>query len=287
MRALLGALMLCWCGTVFAQSPAPVPANQRNEASSEQEAAAADDRGTKVSPLIVDTYSQKSQWDAEQERKNGIESANAHAWDVGIGVATVLIGLFTCVILIVQARVFFVQAGRLKETVEEMKTATEATRTVANTLAGNARVQLRAYVFVERITVDNIAAGEIPIARVLIKNSGLTPAYDVEVRGALHAHKSAADLVPVDKLKPSPLINIGPGGMMTPESYFGGTLSAENMVGLNAGDRAFFVYGKIAYKDIFGKPHWTIYRAIQDGKAAPIGSNKVAVCEDGNGCDKE
>jgi hypothetical protein len=292
MRALILSALVA--SALPSQAPAPRPTPQPQVATGSEQKSATDNRGTKTSPLVVDTYAVKSQWDAEQERKAAQEHANSHAWEIGFQFGTIGIGLLTAGILIFQAlifrrqaRTFHNQAVRLRESVQEVKTATEATKSVAATLASNAHAQLRAYVFVTGIVVDKIAVGEVPIATVHIKNSGLTPAYDVELKGAMHGVKSVSDLKPVDELKAAPRINIGPGGTISPENHFGGALSAGNMDELNAKKIVFYVYGKITYKDIYGRPHWTIYRSSQDGKAAIIGSKRVIICDDGNDCDKE
>ena len=101
-----------------------------------------DDRGTDNAPLIVKNYPQQSPEDVKRADDDRRARVEADRWAIIIGEATIAIGLLTCLILVVQALVFGIQAKRLRESVKEMQSATEATMKVAGSLKSSHRAWL-------------------------------------------------------------------------------------------------------------------------------------------------
>lgn len=119
-----------------------------------------------------------------------------------------------------------------------------------------AQRQLRAYVF-EQADMEGLEQIQgFLVAQVAIKNAGLTPAHDVEAWAALvHlneveycSHSFKAQGVPITTGK----FVVNPGSLHT--------------VGARISDRSadpnqsLYLYGEIAYRDVFGDRHFTRFR---------------------------
>jgi len=72
-------------------------------------------------PLVVKSYPQETAQSAADAQEDRREKADTDAWTVRIGKMSIAIGALTILILIVQAIVFWLQARRLRDTVDEMK----------------------------------------------------------------------------------------------------------------------------------------------------------------------
>jgi hypothetical protein len=116
--------------------------------------------------------------------------------------------------------------------------------------------QLRAYVLMEGCGIKDVSVGKMPVASVLIKNFGQTPAHDVKAilsRLVFEVYNNAMlpPLIP-DNERPRTGDVIGPGGQRT--YIFGNPdwpLDAQKFDQLGAGTHAIFAYGKLQYRDAF------------------------------------
>ncbi len=152
-----------------------------------------------------------------------------------------------------------------------------------------ARAQLRAYVFVSSARVANVADG-VPVAHVVIKNFGQTPAYKVvNVSGFA-----------LDRYPHPPTLNLlirnrefsAPGrsrSVLAPTQSEDSIdparrppLRDEEKQALANGRSIIFLYGEVRYVDIFGRRQWTKYRLMMGGPVGVRSDGALVACEEGN-----
>jgi hypothetical protein len=169
--------------------------------------------------------------------------------------------------------------------------------------------QLRAYAVIETGQMSNVAnppqpapgQGPIqpttanitnptigPIASLITRNAGQTPALDVRVWAniCLREFPLAFDLPPRPAHQYQATSVIGPHIGTNQNRVLPLPLTAQDIAHLNAGTAAIYVYGDILYKDVFGKTHVTRYRAMHHSTAGIIGiSTMLTFCDEGNEAD--
>lgn len=167
-----------------------------------------------------------------------------------------------------------------------------------------ARRQLRAYVFVDYVRLmDSGQFPELegmtelqenapvfpnrPGTEIHIKNSGQTPAYKI-------SHWSAMDVVevrlehaivvpPADPTSPKSYIAAGTFNIMG--HWFPRELTQQEIDDIRNHVRGIYVFGRIDYLDVFGKPHFTTYRLRYSGIYPPLRRFVVTYCTTGNETD--
>ena len=124
-------------------------------------------------------------------------------------------------------------------------------------------ISSRAYVFVSEATLDeSIDSGRFPLPKIILKNSGKTPAYNYRIRVEQaflfgEADKQARkgimpDMRPLSK---EGFTIIGPGefiNMHLDRKLFETREDRERAI---AGESTFYVWGVIRYWDVFKQPH--------------------------------
>jgi hypothetical protein len=148
--------------------------------------------------------------------------------------------------------------------------------------------QLRAYVLMEGCGIRDVSVGKMPVASVLIKNSGQTPAHDVKAilsRLVFEVYNNNPVLLPLipDNERPGTGDIIAPGGQRT--YIFGNPdwpLDAPKIDQLVAGTHAIFAYGQIQYRDAFKVDRVTHFRLYCAGPAG-LGFTGSALRAHGNG----
>ena len=209
-------------------------------------------------------------------------------------------GLST-IIFFAQLAVFGLQARRLRQTVDAMKTidarqasdirdsivaaqrsATAAEDSIAKSdqflahAQDTAVRQLRAYVLIDTVKIDNVAEGGIPVARVTIKNFGQTPAYNLTnwaIMG-LDTFPPSLEEPPPQTSKEMGQTNIGPGATLLVDSKLTRALTQNEIKGLSGGQLAIFGIGQIRYDDGFNNERVTDYKFFCGG---PIGISTRAM----------
>jgi len=126
MRVWIAAMVLLCSGLAFASGQIPKTSGKPFGEQAEHSAPVnqqpqADKRGTDEMPLVVKSYPQETAQSAADAQEDRREKADTDAWTVRIGKMSIAIGALTILILIVQAIVFWLQARRLRDTVDEMK----------------------------------------------------------------------------------------------------------------------------------------------------------------------
>lgn len=244
-----------------------------------------DTRGTAQQPLIVNaTLPAKTADEKTADTKE-------QAWRHKIDVWTLVASGATILVLIAQGIAFVFQAHRLKQSVHEMKRATEATRTMAvaeqatvDTMARTARRELKAYVFVETQEIawsGSAPPGEsVAVAKVFLKNYGQTPAYGLRVLLDVVTQPEFKPREPAAPLQPAG--TLGPGATFKTEVQF--RMPDARHADLREGRTKLFVYGRVEYEDAFKEPRWLNYRLMS---AAAMGQDwrQLVSCAEGNESD--
>jgi hypothetical protein len=138
-----------------------------------------------------------------------------------------------------------------------------ATRDLVLSAEKTAERQLRAYVAITEITVENIDSREAPIVDIHWKNVGQTPAYDFTIWANLSLREAERTDFPTDSLPPISKISLGAGmGGLTQIRSSKGPLSPATLAALRDGIAIFYVFGTLAYTDIFGVSRFTNFRSF-------------------------
>jgi len=179
----------------------------------------------------------------------------------------------------------------------------------AGLMRRTARRQLRAYVFIHEAWIGNITtplAWEVatnykptgaeithphlgPFARLSIKNSGQTPAYDVVHWGEMyfrefplksklprHPKNLAAFMMTKSSIPPNGTSN---KNVLLPS----GPLNADQVADLKRGVAALYVDGFIRYRDAFRRRRWTTFRFMCTAFTGGVGiTTDLTISGEGN-----
>lgn len=158
----------------------------------------------------------------------------------------------------------------------------KATRDLVRGAEITAERQLRAYVFVEVITVESVEVGQRPKITAKIKNAGQTPAYNL--RNSLKIafeRPGRKDFALTWGGEKASQANIGPSLPFTAEGYF--TENSNSRVArMQSGEAVLLVWGEIRYTDAFGHDRYTRYRYILDEREGGLREGKLFACAEGN-----
>lgn len=155
--------------------------------------------------------------------------------------------------------------------------------------------QSRANIFVSDVQTQNIdddmmAIGptKIPSIRVVIENSGQTPAYGVthQIAARLAEFPPPNGLFKLPNLGRGSVDNLPAGGKSMAEVGVGQPLGPDQKTLLGLGRLAVYLFGRIEYTDAFGEQRCTKYRMMVGGNAGFNGTRMVKMSE-GNEADKD
>jgi len=139
--------------------------------------------------------------------------------------------------------------------------------------------ELRAYVCLDGVTTPAFQGSTE--TRALIRNRGQTPAYDLKVVATFDLHAlPRTEFLPYRKQQPNQS-----SGLVGPDSEIsmvlaGVALTPERVQALRDGTCALFFYGRVDYRDAFGRNRFTNFRHI--GTLHPVGAITWDVTETGN-----
>jgi hypothetical protein len=160
-----------------------------------------------------------------------------------------------------------------------------ATKRLVKGAEDTAERQLRAYVFPVEAGLKKLNAGDNPEYRIVIYNTGQTPAYKL-----VHIGRFAlVDFPLIEPLPEAEIIsegfsrtNLGPGGKMEKVGSAGRSLSTDAIDRLKAGKAALYAYGTIHFVDAFRNLRWIKYRYMTGGNVGFRSDGKLATCQEGN-----
>jgi len=185
------------------------------------------------------------------------------------------VAIFTGLLVLVgflQLFVFGTQARRLRETIDQMKSAEQR--------------ELRAYVSVESGSITPITGQIQPAAHLILRNTGKTPAYQLTHWAHIVVdHVNLQVALPGIGPMPAPLptITIGPFGGSTKSVPLGRTITQQEYQDILAGTKVVYVYGIIEYEDAFGEKRHTRYKSMHGVMSGQVGvSTDLTFCPDGN-----
>jgi hypothetical protein len=143
---------------------------------------------------------------------------------------------------------------------------------------------LRAYVNIHAAYIDNFNGPGTPNVRIIIKNSGQTPAYNLRLAGRpiMEPFPYAGPFdIPESEFRSRGISGPGDigttgGDLNTPIPFTDAQRNA-----IRSGLSVLYVYGEIRYRDAFGKERWTKYRLVY-GPAVGITGDFLGPDEAGN-----
>ncbi|MBV9567032.1 MAG: hypothetical protein JO172_02740 [Hyphomicrobiales bacterium] len=181
-----------------------------------------------------------NKYEVEHNRKQQHNKAVSERW-------TTLVAGLTVAILIFQSGVFGYQAIQLKKTVA--------------TMSDTAERQLRAYIGVLSGVIQPGIVDGIPglLTRVEVKNFGQTPAYDFRswIR-VLIDHPNATPFQFPDSLINHPRSLVSPQVSISIDAGF--SPPNDLLSEIKSGAKKLFVWGRIEYRDAFGRPRFFVFR---------------------------
>jgi hypothetical protein len=137
--------------------------------------------------------------------------------------------------------------------------------------------ELRAYVLVVR---GGIAPGNPPAARIILRNYGRTPAYDVRVWvGVDIARPGKREFPAAPKDLPMGKSIIGPGGELISTERVGRPLAADETIRFARGETWLYAWGEVSYRDAFDNRRLTRFRFMGNAADPEAG---LFPCQEGN-----
>ena len=138
---------------------------------------------------------------------------------------------------------------------------------VANKIAReSAEQQLRAYVSLDnksfRISGEARISG--PVVRASVINTGQTPAYDLQHWMGIGFYEVPLARA-LDEGTFTGLMTLGPGGSTDIEITKKDPPTPEQVAALHAGKGNFYVWGRIEYRDAFGKSQFVNFKFVAAG----------------------
>lgn len=169
-----------------------------------------------------------------------------------------------CTIFIVIITGFYTYYAR--EQVAQIKEA-------VNLNSDTAIRQLRAYIFIEKVSLKNIVQGNTPNVILQFVNSGQTPAYNVSgfTKICLREFPLTSALPNIDQEGHKTIESISAKGEFLRDIKMEPPLTANDINQLMNGTHAIYVYGSITYKDTFARERHTNYRFFYNHKLRATG----------------
>jgi hypothetical protein len=265
-----------------AQSQRPTPSSgvlsghKKSQTASNKQNTQTDQRGTEQSPIFIKMApSPNAQAEATQAKKEKDEQA---ATNRRIGFTTYIIGGAT-----------FIQAIALILTIFVM--------------IRTARKQLRAYLFINNVSIINVAnpikplphdykktGAEIthanvgPTVNIEIKNYGQTPVYNMThwARMDFFEYPLSSTLPGEPSLPYRTKVSIGPSGQIN-QIIAMRPLANNEIQKLRDGSGAIYIWGSFRYRDTFNKKRFTNFRCFHNNVSGVIGiTTRITFCDEGN-----
>jgi hypothetical protein len=164
---------------------------------------------------------------------------------------------------------------------DESRKASAAAEASVVVASDTAKKQLRAYVYVDEITVENIDDPTNAYAKIMIKNGGQTPAYELRnktgrVIRLVNDDSDFPMIGPVETGSKSVMNPTGISKIRVDLDYSNDVISA-----IQDGRVILFLFGRIIYRDAFGDEQESCFRCMYSGlHRDPKGG--MTFCSEGN-----
>jgi hypothetical protein len=200
------------------------------------------------------------------------------ATDDPVAVFTLALVVFTFVLAISTIGLWIVtwlagrrQARDMQGAIREAARSAEAAQKAVELSDKTAERQLRAYLYVDAQEIRKFGFDEIPEAWTSLKNSGATPAFELERAAKLMYTTHPAEEFPALEWGGAKAY-LAPHG----EVFFGPislprALTAAESANVIAGTHALYLFGKIRYIDAFQKRRLIEFRSFFRGNGQPVG----------------
>jgi hypothetical protein len=238
-----------------AQSP-PGPPNQQSPDA--QKKAEPQQRGTEQAPFVVKI--EQSEQDQKKSNPAGADGAQkgGNGWLAGwslsdkIAAVAIVIGAFQFLAFVATVWVMML----------------------------NGRRQLRAYIANPDVAEIRGFDTERPITTLAFKNSGQTPAHDVDMWSSSGVAAFPLEEIPVRPPTAVPDSTgsvgvLGPGAVFHTEERPSAPMTDAERQTVIAGTGAYYVYGELRYRDVFGKPRLTTFCSLYRGAMAASPNGKL------------
>jgi hypothetical protein len=268
-RPLLFVVLLALCEQAnaaqaakpVAQPAQPPPCCSVPEAA---QPAVPDSRGTAEHPFVVDAIPVKTATDVAREDADRAARAAADYWAKRIGI-------WTLVLLFVQALALAIQAWAL------IRTVRSSDRT--------SRTQLRAYVFVRSHVLAPMFVGRPLTATLAVRNYGPTPARRLRINAGMYL----GNVFPEHGIQDVPTPQVGtlaPNALYEFSVTQEGALTEEQVREMSTGALKLFVFGTIYYTDAFRVERFTKFRLMTGGGIDGANWNQLYSAPQGNETDE-
>jgi hypothetical protein len=249
----------------------------------------AETRGTEQAPFFIKVIPpKKSKAESVSQEKKESEGVSVEkrvadltgdlaTYTEKLYYATVALAALTAGLLLLG----FLQRGDNKRAIKTAEESAEAAKLSAQA----AVVQLKAFVAIQAVALENVGEGLVPRAVITFKNTGLSPAFNVTQTGTM-----GIDYFPEPQGKPDlggPVSResqpLGPGVEIGMPVQLPRALQAHHIGALLGNTMALYVFGTVSYADAFGEKHSypiALYSNLDGGMregrmAAFIGDPKV------------
>lgn len=261
----------------FAQSQPPSPTATINSAEQKKHPATTDEKpaynptGTDTNPIVIKSLeAEKTPERTEQERPEREEkSANERsliAWTIVLAIATIVMaGVAGGQLYMFRRQLRLIRASLTdtKNAADAANKSADAAERTVKIMQDTAQRQMRAYICFQEGHVDLHANEGFYDVTIHLKNSGNTPAYDVQTWRSSQI---------IDQPEPPAAFDApqswGGRGMVGPGAYMGasGTLrhpfTPDDRASIKSGRKMIFVWGEVIYRDAFGERRFTRFRHV-------------------------
>lgn len=227
-----------WGFAIFASSKPPIPSTLEESGAPQKPAASSEQTGTQKPPLVVSIAPENQQEAANDAAYQEARTADQHTLEVGVG--AVLFGSLQTIAL-------FVTFMLLRRT---------------------SHSQMRAYVSAIAKEATLLNDNATVIVKVFMKNVGQTPAFDFQQAGDLlvmpYPMRGHRTFNFVDEGKPIPTYVFYPDTEHAAAPRR--TLTEEDFANLKTDKWALYSFGRITYRDAFGRIQCAEYCAALEHK---------------------
>jgi Na+-transporting methylmalonyl-CoA/oxaloacetate decarboxylase gamma subunit len=179
----------------------------------------------------------------------------------------VVVGVGQVILFYVQLRLISAAAVDAEKAGIAAERAADATTASVDLARSTAEKQLRAYVLVTNIAISGVEPDATPTANIIFKNSGQTPASDLQVFVAMALIDYPPKSQPIDD-EPSPVGSVtvlGPNSEYVVPAALIGHLGTDQYIAIHSGAQAIHIVGTIKYRDAFGISRHTNFNSFYGG----------------------
>ena len=147
----------------------------------------------------------------------------------------------------------------------------------------SSKQELRAYVGVDATSFTESPTKGVTKAELVIKNSGQTPAFDFRIKANFWYYTLPRTEFPLsEEVDRQSTATLNPGDILTAPIIFEAVVTDDTRKELIAGEAAFFLYGRMEYRDAFKARRFVNFRFIADNDPHAGGTLRWRVTEEGN-----